>query len=392
MKNKIIIFILLFSFSLSKANNLNHSLNTFGIDLYKIISNESILTSSMISPSSISYALMMVSQGASNETYSEILNVLNIKQNDINNFISTYQIEDSLLIMSNSIWIQNDNCYQPNKTYIDILQNKFNGNISYVNFYNDRLQIIDNINKWVEKFTYGTIKNIVSENEIKQSTTQALLNTIYFKNKWIYPFDSNLTKKNNFYVNGDTVAVQMMNKKNKYAYLLSNEFELIELPYEKDISMYIFLPNEDIELETFIDDFNYEKFKSSLNELTYDLGNIYIPKFDLSYSVSLKDYLPKMGMVSAFNPNQAEFDRFWDYANTCKKYPPKHYIDLINHKSYISNYEEGTEASAATVVVINRVTSIRPNKYFNFVANRPFLYIIYDKNIDNILFIGNYSG
>ena len=62
MKNKIIIFILLFSFSLSKTNNLNHSLNTFGIDLYKIISNESILTSSMISPSSISYALMMVSQ------------------------------------------------------------------------------------------------------------------------------------------------------------------------------------------------------------------------------------------------------------------------------------------------------------------------------------------
>ena len=213
MKNKIIIFILIFSFSFSKTENLNHSLNTFGIDLYKIISNEDISTSSMISPLSISYALMMVSQGASNDTYNEILNVLNIKQNDINNFVSPYQIEDSLLIMSNSIWIQNDNCYQPNKTYIDILQNKFNGKISYVNFYNDRLEIIANINKWVEQFTFGTIKNIVSENEIKQSTTQALLNTIYFKNKWTYPFDPNLTKKSNFYANGDTIEVQMMNKK-----------------------------------------------------------------------------------------------------------------------------------------------------------------------------------
>ena len=97
-------------------------------------------------------------------------------------------------------------------------------------------------------------------------------------------------------------------------------------------------------------------------------------------------------MKSAFDPNSAEFDRFWDYKNTCKKYPPKHYIDLINHKSFISMSESGTEASAAPIVIINRVTSIRPNEYFTFNANHPFMYIIYDKINNNILFIGKYKG
>ena len=74
------------------------------------------------------------------------------------------------------------------------------------------------------------------------------------------------------------------------------------------------------------------------------------------------------------------------------KRQPKHYIDLINHKSFISAYESGTEASAATVVVINRVTSIRPNEHFIFNANYPFMYIIYDNDNDIILFIGSYKG
>ena len=83
--------------------------------------------------------------------------------------------------------------------------------------------------------------------------------------------------------------------------------------------MYIYLPNPDIELENFINDFSIEKFNLSINELEYDLGKIFIPKFNLSYSSNLKDYLPKLGMKSAFDPNSAEFDRFWDYKNISGK-------------------------------------------------------------------------
>ena len=83
----------------------------------------------------------------------------------------------------------------------------------YVNFYNDREFIVQDINNWVKTFTNGTIKKIVSDNDIKRSTTQALLNTIYFKSRWLYPFDQNKTIKSKFYVNLDTIQIDMMNKK-----------------------------------------------------------------------------------------------------------------------------------------------------------------------------------
>tara|TARA_B100000676_G_scaffold61851_1_gene61173 strand:+ start:137 stop:1312 length:1176 start_codon:yes stop_codon:yes gene_type:complete len=391
MIKNIFLIICFISLSIPKNNNLQDSLNQFGINLFKVVSNNT-HKSAMISPWSISNSLMMVSQGASNNTYDEILKTLNLDQDQLNNFTNPYNPIDSVLLVSNSIWIQSDNCYNPNSTYIDILQNKFSGKISYVNFHNDRELVIQDINSWVETVTKGTIKKIVSDNDIKKSTTQALLNTIYFKSNWLYPFDQNKTIKSKFYVNFDTIQIDMMNKKNKYAYYNSDTYQLLELPYDNNVSMYLYLPNIDIELENFINEFTIEKFDLSRNELKYDLGKIYIPKLNLSYSSNLKDHLPKLGIISAFNPNSAEFDRFWDYKNTCKKYPPKHYIDLINHKSFISMTESGTEASAATIVIINRVTSIRPNEHFTFNANHPFMYIIYDKLNDNILFIGKYKG
>ena len=158
MINKMILICLLFSFIITKDNEINSSLNTFGIDLYKIINDDN--ESSMISPWSISNSLMMVSQGASNKTYIEILDVLNLDQQQLNYFINPYKSTDSTLLISNSIWIQNDKCYKPNNTYIDILEKKFTGKISYVNFYNDRIKIIDDINNWVNDFTNGSIKNI----------------------------------------------------------------------------------------------------------------------------------------------------------------------------------------------------------------------------------------
>ena len=99
-----------------------------------------------------------------------------------------------------------------------------------------------------------------------------------------------------------------------------------------------------------------------------------------------------MGMTIPFSPKDANFDKFWNYSNTCKKYPPKNYIDVVNHKTYIDVDENGTEASAATAIIISRVTSIRPVEPFHFNANRPFLYLIYDKVNDNIIFLGKYLG
>ena len=129
-----------------------------------------------------------------------------------------------------------------------------------------------------------------------------------------------------------------------------------------------------------------------MDSLKYEYGDITIPKFRLEFSASLKDYLIDMGMDVPFNPKEANFNKFWSYDNVCKKSPPKNYIDVINHKAYIDVDEQGTEASAATAIIISRVTSIRPMKPFIFNANRPFIYAIYDKTNKSIMFLGKYSG
>tara|TARA_Y100001936_G_scaffold42100_1_gene40775 strand:- start:3728 stop:4927 length:1200 start_codon:yes stop_codon:yes gene_type:complete len=398
MIKKILIFLSIVSLSYSETYKTQDSFNKFGISLFKKISYKDNSTF-MISPISISYALMMVKYGASGKTYDEILSVLNLSNphllpnNNLKDFFDLYSRSNSLFQINNSIWIQNDKCYQPNLEYVNYIDSVFNGKVSYVDFYNDRLSIIEDINDWVNENTFGTIKDIVSENDIKKYTTQALINSIYFKDNWQFPFDTLKTSLNPFLAKDETFQLMFMNKKNKFAHYQSSDFHLLEIPYQSDgVSMYIFLPSEDVDLNMFISNFDYQLFTSSIDSLRYNLGDVYIPKFKLDYSVSLKDFLIDMGMPTPFNPKDANFDKFWDFQQQCKKYPPKHYIDVVNHKTYINIDEHGTEASAATAIIISRVTSIRPVEPFIFNANRPFVYVVYDKINDNIMFLGQFSG
>jgi len=393
MIKKILIFLSILSFSYCLDYQFQDSFNKFGISLFKKI-NSTNNSSFMISPISVSYSLMMVNYGASGETSDNILSVLNINSLDSsNNFFNPYANINSKFKINNSVWIQDDKCYEPNLKYVNYIDSVFNGKVSYVNFYNDRFSIIKNINNWVNQRTFGTIKQIVSEDDIKKNTTQALLNSVYFKDNWQFPFDSSDTKLKLFYSHNDSSKIMMMNKKNKFAHYDGSDFHLLEIPYQSHgVSMFVFLPSLEVDLDSFINNFDYQLLSNSIDSLKYGVGHVSIPKFELDFSVPLKDYLIDMGMDVPFNPKDANFDQFWNYQNQCKKYPPRHYIDVINHKSYINIDENGTEASAATAVIISRVTSIRPNKHFVFNANRPFIYMVYDKINHNIMFLGQYLG
>ena len=187
--------------------------------------------------------------------------------------------------------------------------------------------------------------------------------------------------------------VDMLHKKNKYAYYQSKNHQILELPYQSDgVSMYIILPSKNIEFDDFINIFDYDLLLKSFDNISYNLVSVSIPKFETDFSTSIKEYLILLGMNIPFDPLKANFDKFWDYQNQCKKYPPKNYIDVINHKSYIKVDENGTEASAATAIIISRVTSIRPFDPLIFNANRPFIYLIYDKINNNIMFLGKFTG
>ena len=396
---KVLFFIFLFNISIpNQVNNINF--NDFGFSLFRKINlnNESDF---VISPISIVYALIMTNAGASGQTSDEILSTLNLVDSDLNNIILDQElklyIEDSKnngLIFGNSIWIQNDKCYMPNENYVDYINSTFNGKASFVNFHNDRLSIIDSINIWVNNMTNGLIENMVSKEDIKRTTKQVLLNTLYFKSNWQFVFDSSKTKFDDFFLDNKKIKVPMMNHKNRYFHYQGDDFHLLDIPYERhNISMLFLLPNDNIRLDSLIENINFNILEDYLDKSKFEMGNISVPKFESELSISLKDHLKSMGMKIPFEPGYASFDKFWDYTGTCKKNPPKHYIDIINHKVNINVKEGGTEAAAATAVVINRVTSIDPFlEPFEFKANKPFLYAIYDKKSKNILFLGKYTG
>ena len=157
--------------------------------------------------------------------------------------------------------------------------------------------------------------------------------------------------------------------------------------------MFIFLPKDNYNLNSIINNFNFKNLKSNIDSLSIKPGDIFIPIFKTKASYSLKEHLKSMGMNTPFDPNFASFDGFWDYNPNCFKEKPSHYIDLINHKTNIDLDEHGVEVAAATAVIINRITSISPFiEPFLFKANKPFLYIVYDKEYDNVIFIGKYVG
>ena len=392
------IYYLFFFLSFCNANSLDSSLNNFGFDLFREINNKN-NQNILISPLSVSYSLMMVNKGASGRTSDNILSTLNIKTDNLNQYYaSIQQYIDSLgkkdISINNAVWIQKDACYLPNSDYISFINKVFKGDAFYVDFSNNTLKVIQDINNWAFNATNGMIENIVSKEDIKRTTVQALLNTIYFKGNWLVPFDTTKTKLDDFNIDDKKEEVYMMNKKNRYPYYSSKNFQLLELKYANtNISMFIFLPKINNDLTSVINNLSYSNLKIAIDSLKIRPGDISIPKFNLESSYSLKKHLQSMGMNIPFHPNLASFDGFWNYDNNCFKTPPKHYIDMVNHKTNIDLDENGVEVAAATVVIMNRITSISPFiEPFIFKANKPFLYLIYDKEYNKIIFIGKYMG
>ena len=444
LKIKIIIFILFLSLLNvtygrdQEDRSFGYTLNNFGFDLFKQINIEKD-ESFLISPISIFTALMMFNGGASGSTSENILSTLNIALNakprsatinDIYHHMMSYFYNHDNLYINNSIWIQKDECYMPNNSYISFVDSVFSANAFYVDFSKNTFKIIQNINDWVANATNGLIENMVSDNDIKKTTVQALLNTVYFKQSWSTPFNVEMTKLDFFNTNDHQEEIYMMNKEGLYAYYDNEKFQLLELGHiEKgpnpnvidynqlpdQISTLFFLPKDGVDLDSLINDLDALVIEDSIDSLKLSKGNISIPKFKLESSTSLKQYLQAMGMTIPFSPYLASFDGFWDYGANWFKSPPNHYIDVINHKTNINLDENGLEVAAATSVIINRITSIPSlSKPFSFIANKPFLYVIYEadssptgghqeriweshensykRRYGKIIFIGKYTG
>ncbi|MBT7993655.1 MAG: serpin family protein [Bacteroidetes bacterium] len=343
----------------------------------------------IFSPFSISSALAMTYAGAKTETEREMSKTLHFSlsqpqvhkgfKNLMNNLYSIDPDAGTELKIANSLWAQEK--YGILDSYYKVCQKYYGSGVKYLDFKNKPEKSRIQINDWVEENTNDKITNLIPENAISDLTRLVLTNAIWFYGKWMIPFDKKHTETAPFYLeNGSSVQAKFMNHpKERFLHYKDSSVQIVELPYEgKKNAMMVFLPAEGKSINDFGKELNYEYFNAHKRLMKASAMEVLLPRFSFTYSISLEKHLSDMGMPLAFSD-------LADFSGMTGKRDLK--IDKIIHKAFVEVNEEGTEAAGATAVIMVERTSFPPEKKV-FNANRPFAFVIYDKENGSILFIG----
>ena len=368
------------------VQSLVDSLNDFSFAFYdEIIKDEE--SNVFYSPYSIFTALSMAYEGARENTVVQMKDILNILQNDSvteSSFGRLYNLlnqnkEGYTINTANAFWANVD--YKFLDEYINLLKSYYIAEANELDF-SKNVEAAETINTWIEEQTKDKIKDMIKPEMLSDLTKLVLTNAIYFKGLWEKQFDPKNTFEADFKTNTlQTVKVNMMNyngKDKKFNYTETEDLKILELDYQgSDLSMIIILPKENnITLaEKQISAVNLVDWKNNLVEKEIDI--LQIPKFKLETEYNLNDILSDMGMTDAFSPGVADFSGM-DGTNDL-------FISKVLHKAFIEVNEEGTEAAAATAIIIGTTAILEPT---TFIANHPFIFLIQQKETGAVLFMG----
>ena len=274
------------------------------------------------------------------------------------------------LRLANALWLAQG--FEPLVEYVDVARTYYDSKVDTVDFASD--EAINTINGWVDTKTEGKIEKLFEQ--LDPNTQLVITNAIYFKGNWTFPFDKDRTRDANFMINPQkTVQVPTMSRDFTYNYTSNDQVQILELPYQGDrLSMLIFLPNEIDGLVSLENSLTVEKIEQWKSELSEQRLFIQIPKFKLETNYDLKASLPEIGMPSAFSISDADFSGITGSRGL--------YIEQAIHKAFVDVNEEGTEAAAATGIVMDQ--SMPPE----FRADHPFMFLIQDNETGSILFMG----
>jgi serpin B len=367
--------------------SFNDAVNSFAFDFIKELNNNDNI---FISPYSIFTALAMTYEGARGITAEEMKSLLNIEQDNesFHKYMEDlYELlnkenNDYNISTANALWVKDD--YQLLETYLNVIRNYYGGNATEVDFSKSE-EAANIINKWVENNTNGLIEDLILPDYITIMTVLILTNAIYFKGNWEVQFDQvNTTDREFTEPSGETIEVPTMSlveTNNYFNYTETDDLQILELKYSgNDISMLILLP-KDKGLSAIIDNIDADSFSELRESMVENNVDIYLPKFKVETEYQLNDYLIDLGMVTPFTTS-ADFSGMNGYKEL--------FISRVVHKAFIEVNEEGTEAAAATAVIMERL-SIEPEKIV-FDCNHPFMYLIQHKQTGTILFMGTINN
>ncbi|HQI70093.1 MAG TPA: serpin family protein [Bacteroidales bacterium] len=371
----------------SSVVNITENNNRFAFDLYKNIGAKP--ENMLYSPYSISSALAMTYTGARGNTEKQMGAVMHFSPNslDFNNQNNARLKEINALndgstlntYTANSIWAQKD--FKFKESFIGALKDSYLSSLHTVDFIKETEQSRLLINKWVETETKEKIKDLIQPGLIDYLTRMVLVNAIYFKADWETAFDETLTKKMTFYPDETTqVPCDFMFAERDFGfYEQENGLKAIEIPYSKGkMSMLVILPKDKNGIFGITKETGPDWYNMINTSLVKKKVKLWLPKFKTTSEFELSEVLQQMGMKEAFSDNA-------DFSGMTGKKDLK--ISKVIHKAFVEVNESGTEAAAASAVVM-RVKSMPANQP-EFRADHPFLFIIKENTQNRILFIGN---
>jgi serpin B len=339
-----------------------------------------------LSPTSVMLCLALVHELASGETrqaMAKALEIADLNPGDAKLAISALKTafrprSDVTVTAANSLWCSHRAQVRPELAAQ--LRDTYDAELTSLDL--GAADAVPRINAWVSSKTNGMISHIVDT--LSPLAVLVAINAIYFKGRWTRPFTRAMTRDGQFTrATGEKKQLPMMVQGGRYKYHEDGRLQAVALPYEGGMAMYVVLPAERTDLQKFQRSLTAGVWESWLAKLASMLGTIHLPRFKLDYFAQLEPALKALGMERAFDRNRAEFDGI-------RTDQPPVWLDQALHRAVAEVNEEGTEAAAATAVVMRPMSAqpVRPPRQFEMIVDRPFLVVIRDEATGTILFMG----
>ena len=365
----------------SELQALVTSNNRFAFSLFEKLDKED--ENSFFSPLSVTQALMMSYAGTAGETKQQMrkamsLNLADTRVHEVYNKLDlalNNTSENHVVSIANAIWPSSDFTFE--QSYLDTVMVNYGASLKTLDYLNNPKNSTDSINNWVEKKTNSKIKDLIPQGAISQHTKMVISNATYFKGNWKKEFSQEQSKKEMFtQFDGTLKESVFMHQSDVFSYFEDGTFQAIKLPYKGNkTSMLVLLPKDDTQA------LSAEKLNDIQNSFQRYRVTLSLPKFKFTTnSMKLAQPLKSIGIELAFDSNRADFSKLSKTGGL--------YISNIIQKAFIEVDEKGTEAAAATAVLIG-TTGIEEVPQAIMSVDKNFYYLIVDEATQSILFLGH---
>jgi len=355
----------------------------FALDLYRALHGQK--GNLFYSPHSISTALAMAYAGATGETQHQMAETLHfaLSPEDLHAAFNALNLDlmspetaaAFRLNVANALWAQEGYEFLP--SYLDMLSVHYGAGMRLADFTQDTLreEAREAINAWVSEQTEQKIEELLQEGDLTPDARLVLLNAIYFKADWNVPFHGDM--QGDFTrLDGSQISVPAMSRRTRTPYFAGDGFEALALDYKGDRARMVVLVPDAGTFEKFEVSLNAARLAEIMSRLEAVDLQLTMPKFEFKARFALRDALVSLGMEDAFEAGIADFSGMDGTRDL--------YIQSVIHEAYVAVDEEGTEAAAATGVVVG-IVSMPMNM---ITIDRPFIFLIHDVETDTLLFVG----